>query len=378
MITTNPNRTPARTHAADDAERSHRRETVGTLGAALALVLAMVGGSGAAEPVPPQVPIAVTAKGCEPMELKVAAGVTTFVITNRSSRALEWEILDGVMVVDERENIAPGFKQKLTTRLKPGTYEITCGLLDNPRGRLIVTGDVAAATKPSAGDLIGPVAEYRVTIAGLLGEFDTALRRLGAASTAGDHDAAKTAFREAKSLFLTTIPIHASVDPVARRVAADLDAVEPILFATAAEEAGAAMRRLETDGVAFVAAARPLVVPADRLVAAAVALTQHMVGELEASAPSSAMVLADVEAERAAIERVWGLFAPLAARADPAAARDLAAALERLRLELASSPGPYGGFADARTLPSDTHEPRAQAARDLAARVARLPELLGL
>jgi iron uptake system component EfeO len=30
-----------------------------------------------------------------------------FRIINRSDRAVEWEILDGVLVIEERENIAP-------------------------------------------------------------------------------------------------------------------------------------------------------------------------------------------------------------------------------------------------------------------------------
>lgn len=42
------------------------------------------------------------------------------------------------MVVEERENIAPGFSQKMTANLQPGEYDMTCGLLTNPKGKLIV------------------------------------------------------------------------------------------------------------------------------------------------------------------------------------------------------------------------------------------------
>src|SRR5476649_1188809 len=58
-------------------------------------------------------PVAVTITdiGCEPNTLSVPAGKTTFKIKNQSKRAVEWEILDGVMVVEERENIIPGFVQ---------------------------------------------------------------------------------------------------------------------------------------------------------------------------------------------------------------------------------------------------------------------------
>ncbi len=53
-------------------------------------------------------------------------------------------ILKGVMVVEERENIAPGFSQKMTANLQPGEYDMTCGLLTNPKGKLIVKGEATA------------------------------------------------------------------------------------------------------------------------------------------------------------------------------------------------------------------------------------------
>ncbi len=55
-----------------------------------------------------------------PNAITVPAGRSTFTIVNNSDRALEWEILDGVMVVEERENIVPGFSQTLQAKLKAG------------------------------------------------------------------------------------------------------------------------------------------------------------------------------------------------------------------------------------------------------------------
>ncbi|MCW6507997.1 cupredoxin domain-containing protein [Lichenifustis flavocetrariae] len=88
---------------------------------------------------PPSVNVTITAKGCEPANLTVGAGKTVFLIKNDSSRAIEWEILQGYMVVEERENIIPGFVQKLTATLDAGEYGMTCGLLSNPKGTLKVT-----------------------------------------------------------------------------------------------------------------------------------------------------------------------------------------------------------------------------------------------
>src|ERR1700728_3472124 len=104
------------------------------------------GFAAAQEPSQP-VAVTITDKGCEPNALSVPAGKTTFKIKNQSKRAVEWEILDGVMVVEERENIVPGFVQPLTADLKAGQYQMTCGLLSNPKGVLTVT---AAATSASA------------------------------------------------------------------------------------------------------------------------------------------------------------------------------------------------------------------------------------
>lgn len=116
-------------------------------------------------PAADELTITIADRACEPNRLSVPAGRRTFRIVNRSDRAVEWEILDGVMVVAERENIAPGITQTLTAKLSPGQYEITCGLLSNPRGILVVTDSAEAAAeaaRPSLLAYIGPLAEYQL------------------------------------------------------------------------------------------------------------------------------------------------------------------------------------------------------------------------
>ena len=93
------------------------------------------------------VAITITDKGCEPNAVSVAPGKTTFKIKNASKRAIEWEILQGYMVVEERENIIPGFVQNLTATLEAGDYGMTCGLLSNPKGALKVEA-AAVPAKP--------------------------------------------------------------------------------------------------------------------------------------------------------------------------------------------------------------------------------------
>ena len=109
------------------------------------------------------VEVSVNNDACEPMEITVPSGKVTFNIKNVSKRALEWEILKGVMVVDERENILPQLSDKLTVTLLPGEYQMTCGLLNNPRGKLIVTdsGYVDTTNAAELEKLAEPLAQYK-------------------------------------------------------------------------------------------------------------------------------------------------------------------------------------------------------------------------
>lgn len=113
-----------------------------------AALLAIVAAPPARADDPQTVTMTITDKGCEPMQLSVGAGRTVFMIKNSSSRAVEWEILQGVMVVEERENIIPGFVQKLTATLDAGDYGMTCGLLSNPKGTLTVTAKTGTLAQP--------------------------------------------------------------------------------------------------------------------------------------------------------------------------------------------------------------------------------------
>ena len=112
-----------------------------------------------------QVTIEIHQGSCTPNAVTVPAGAVQFHIVNQGQRALEWEILDGVMVLEERENILPGMSQRLTTRLAPGSYQMTCGLLNAPRGTLTVTPSQAfqaEAAKPPVAAFVGALAEYQV------------------------------------------------------------------------------------------------------------------------------------------------------------------------------------------------------------------------
>jgi iron uptake system component EfeO len=154
--------------------------------------------------------VTIAGHACDPQELTVAAGRRAFRIVNKSDRVVEWEILDGVMVIEERENIAPGFTQTLSARLEPGDYQITCGLLSNPRGKLHVTPSTENETASSALTLtafIGALAEYKVYLAGETRDFASATDALAEAIKAGNLDEAKKLYEPARVAYAHLGPV---------------------------------------------------------------------------------------------------------------------------------------------------------------------------
>ncbi|MGY2187866.1 Iron uptake system component EfeO precursor [compost metagenome] len=153
---------------------------------------------------------------CEPNALTVPAGRASFRIVNRSDRAVEWEILDGVLVVEERENIAPGLSQVINADLLPGDYAITCGLLSNPRGTLHVTptaaSDAAAKAKPSMVAFVGPLSEFRVYLSSQSTTLIKAVTALDQAIAAGD-------LSQAQALYLPARAAYQRLAPAAQRLA---------------------------------------------------------------------------------------------------------------------------------------------------------------
>ncbi len=155
------------------------------------------------------VQIAVNDKACEPMELTVPSGQVEFQIQNNSTRKLEWEILDGVMVVDERENIAPGLRDKMTVTLLPGEYAMPCGLLNNPHGKLTVTdsGFKSAGGEADMLKLAEPLAAYKKYVQSEAAELVRKTNEFVAAVKAGKQDEAKAMFADVRSHYERIEPI---------------------------------------------------------------------------------------------------------------------------------------------------------------------------
>lgn len=163
-----------------------------------------------------EVTVTINPHSCEPNALTVPAGFNSFRIVNASERAVEWEILDGVLVVEERENIAPGLSQVINATLAPGDYAITCGLLSNPRGTLHVTptaaSEASARARPAMVAFIGPLSEFRVYLSSQGNVLIKAVDALSQAIATGD-------LAQAQALYVPAREAYQRLAPAAQRLA---------------------------------------------------------------------------------------------------------------------------------------------------------------
>jgi len=281
--------------------------------------------------------VAITGKSCEPNELSVTAGRHVFQIENRSDRAVEWEILDGVMVLEERENIAPGFTQTLATRLEPGDYAITCGLLSNPRGRLHVlpAANAGAARKPDLAAYIGALAEYKVFLATETDAFVQAAGTFANAVKSGDLAAARTLYPPAEIAYAHLAP----VSPLFSDLDAAIDARADTFGQREADPNFGGLHRLEyglfsqggTDGLAPVAdklagdaallktRIHDLRIMPESMVSGSVAILERLAapGADFGDSPYAHGDLTSFEAAVTGVRKVFDLLRPIAAKSAP-------------------------------------------------------------
>ncbi|MFO1208533.1 MAG: iron uptake system protein EfeO [Amaricoccus sp.] len=319
---------------------------------------------GAPAPADGDISVTITDAACQPAALEVPAGRRTFRIHNASDRTLEWEILDGVMVVAERENIAPALDATVTERLKPGEYAITCGLLSNPRGTLKVLPTAeseAGRAAPETRAFLGPLAEYRVYLSRRSGELVTATAALSDKIAAGDLDGARAAWLAARQPWRQIAPVSGRIADLANT----MDPLADYLEKREQDPAFTGFHRIEyglwvdnsTDGLAPVAAqlaadaatlrdrlkALP-VEPAD-LAANAAALAARVADQAGgAQAPYSHADLAEYSADLDGIAKSALLVGPLVAEADAGAAQALQQALDQARATIDGSRQPDGAF----------------------------------
>ena len=141
---------------------------------------------------------------CAVSTTTVPAGPVTFTVKNESSTAItEVELLQDQRIFGEKENLAPGLAPvSFTSTLGGGKYQVYCPGAEQEMTDLTVTGKVTSTKGSSAASLLEDGATgYSKYVDAQVSDMVTAVKQLQTDIDAGDLDAAKRDYAEARPYY---------------------------------------------------------------------------------------------------------------------------------------------------------------------------------
>lgn len=162
-----------------------------------------------------------TDDACSVSTPSAKSGTLTFDVSNTSSKVTEFYLLaeDGLRIVGEVENIAPGASRTLSLVAQPGSYYTVCkpGMLGEGVGKAAfsVSGEKVAATGDDAEQMTKAVDLYAAFVKDQVSQLVPAVNQFVDAYESGDDE-------KARSLFASTRVPYERIEPVAEALG-DLD-----------------------------------------------------------------------------------------------------------------------------------------------------------
>jgi len=162
-----------------------------------------------------------TNDGCEVSDDSAASGTVTFNVKNEGDKVTEFYLLgeDGLRIVSEVENIAPGASRDLTLQAQPGDYFTVCkpGMVGEGVGQteFTVTGDELKVSADDQEAIDDAVASYTAYTKNQVSELVPGVKEFVDAYKAGDDD-------KARELFGPTRINYERIEPTAEQFG-DLD-----------------------------------------------------------------------------------------------------------------------------------------------------------
>lgn len=172
------------------------------------------GAAGSADSAAAAITVSSTDTECALSTDTTNSGTTTFSVVNDGGKITEFYLLgeDGLRIVGERENIAPGATADLVVSLQPGTYFTACkpGMRGANVGRaeFTVTGDPIEVSGENAELYDAAVADYVNFVKNEVAELQPKVDQLVAAYVAGEDE-------KARDLFPTTRIHYERIEPIA-------------------------------------------------------------------------------------------------------------------------------------------------------------------
>ncbi len=115
----------------------------------------------------------------------------------------------------------------MTANLQPGEYDMTCGLLTNPKGKLIVKGEATADAAQSDAllSLGGAITAYKAYVMAETTQLVTDTKAFTDAIKAGD-------IEKAKALYAPTRQHYERIEPIAELFSIWMAALTPVKMIT--------------------------------------------------------------------------------------------------------------------------------------------------
>jgi iron uptake system component EfeO len=161
---------------------------------------------------------------CEVSAETATSGTLAFDVTNSSAQVSEFYLLaeDGLRIVGEVENIAPGAARTLTVVAQPGEYYTLCkpGMVGEGVGRasFTVTGDAVEAAGDDAEQKQQAVDLYAAFVKDQVEQLVPAVAGFTAAYTGGDDAAARMQFPQVRAFYERIEPVAESLGDLDPRI----------------------------------------------------------------------------------------------------------------------------------------------------------------
>lgn len=165
-----------------------------------------------------------TDTSCEVSATAAKSGTLTFAVSNTSSQVSEFYLLaeDGLRIIGEVENIAPGAERTLTVVAQPGRYKTLCkpGMVGEGVGRadFTVSGDAVAVTGDDAEQKQKAVDLYAAFVKDQVEQLVPAVDTFATAYESGQDDRAREQFPTVRAFYERIEPVAESLGDLDPRI----------------------------------------------------------------------------------------------------------------------------------------------------------------
>ncbi len=165
-----------------------------------------------------------TASGCDVSGDSATSGTLTFDVSNDGEEVTEFYLLadDGLRIVGEVENIAPGASRTLTVVAQPGDYYTLCkpGMIGEGVGKaaFAVSGDAVEVSGEDAEQKQQAVALYAAFVKDQVGQLAPAVSDFVAAYESGDDETARAQFPAVRAYYERIEPVAEALGDLDPRI----------------------------------------------------------------------------------------------------------------------------------------------------------------